>query len=171
MEPNSPVLVTTLLLDMPSGVCLGKPTCEEASTTNSAVPRPKAKTRWLIKLGAFVVLGVLGSCVASCIACLQGQGMEPRQIERVHTDRSKPDCQSDELSPLQRFHLGAQVHFHLRNRACHHEQRAELQSAERARESGVDCRDSPTGLLQRLHVGAQVHSALRERACLAATGA
>ena len=151
MEPYSPCLVTTPCLDTPSEVWLGKARYEEISATSSDVRRPRKTSRrnW-VQLGGFVVLSALACCIASCLAT---------RLNTAST-RAAPlsaDCQYSELSiPLQHFHLGAQVHFRLRNLHCQQEQEVVPQHTERTNAPYADCRADPAGLLQRFHLGAQV---------------
>jgi hypothetical protein len=109
-----------------------------------------------------LVLSALGCCIASCLAT---------RLNAAST-RAAPltaDCQYSELSvPLQQFHLGAQVHFRLRNLHCQQEQEVVPQHIERSNAPYADCRAGPAGILQRFHLGAQVSRVLRERECLAA---
>ena len=147
MDPGSPVSVTTAVLEVPTQVWLGKAMCEEVdSTISSAARRPRTTSRrkW-IQLGAMAMLVPLVSCIASFLTP-RPNAVSIRVAPFVSAD---PNCQPNELSiPLQSFHLGAQVHFHLRNRAC-------LQ-AERTHTPDATCRTDLTGPLQRFHVGAQV---------------
>lgn len=126
---------------------LDKAMCEEVdSTISSAARRPRTTSRrkW-IQLGAMAMLVPLVSCIASFLTP-RPNAVSIRVAPFVSAD---PNCQPNELSiPLQSFHLGAQVHFHLRNRAC-------LQ-AERTHTPDATCRTDLTGPLQRFHVGAQV---------------
>ena len=96
-----------------------------------------------------LLLGLI-YCVASCTV--------PRDAPSTRTAPFvSADCQYSGLSvPLQQFHLGAQVHFHLRNLHCQQEQEVEPQHIDRTSAPYSDCRADPAGLLQRFHLGAQV---------------
>ena len=117
MEPYSPCLVTTPVLDTPSEVWLGKARCEAKEMSSDVrSPRNTSRRNW-VELGGLVVLLTLACCVASCLAT---------RLNAAST-RAAPfvsaDCQQAELSvPLQHLHLGAQVHFRLRNLHCQQEQ-------------------------------------------------
>ena len=151
MEPYSPCLVTTPCLDTPSEVWLGKARYEEISATSSDVRRPRKTSRrnW-VQLGGFLVLSALACCIAACLATRLNAAS-------THAAPLSADCQYSELSvPLQQFHLGAQVHFRLRNLHCQQEQEVVPQHTERTNAPYADCRADPAGLLQRFHLGAQV---------------
>ena len=151
MEPYSPCLVTTPVLDTPSEVWLGKARCEAKEMSSDVrSPRNTSMRNW-VELGGLVVLLTLACCVASCLAT---------RLNAAST-RAAPfvsaDCQQAELSvPLQHLHLGAQVHFRLRNLHCQQEQEVEPQHLETTNVPYADCRADPAGLLQRFHLGAQV---------------
>ena len=154
MEPYSPCLVTTPCLDTPSEVWLGKARYEAEKVAPEVAPdhrrtRKTSRRNW-VQLGGLLLLSGLIYCVASCTV--------PRDAPST---RAAPfvsaDCQYSGLSVLlQQFHLGAQVHFHLRNLHCQQEQEVEPQHTERTSAPYADCRADPAGLLQRFHLGAQV---------------
>jgi hypothetical protein len=103
-----------------------------------------------VQLGGFLVLSALACCIASCLATRLNAAS-------THAAPLSADCQYSELSvPLQQFHLGAQVHFRLRNLHCQQEQEVVPQHTERTNVPYADCRADPAGLLQRFHLGAQV---------------
>ena len=154
MQPNSPCLITTAFTETPSEVWLGKARYEAEKVAPEVAPdhrrtRKTSRRNW-VQLGGLLLLSGLICCVASCTV--------PRDAPST---RAAPfvsaDCQYSGLSVLlQQFHLGAQVHFHLRNLHCQQEQEVEPQHTERMSAPYADCRADPAGLLQRFHLGAQV---------------
>jgi hypothetical protein len=153
MEPYSPVLVTTTVLDTPSEVWLGKASShKEPSATCSTIRTPRKTSPNWAPLGGLVVLSALACCALSCLTA---------RLEAAST-RAAPfvsaDCQYSQLSaPLfVQLHLGAQVHARLRNLHCQQEQEVEPQQTESTNAPPADCQADPAGLLQRFHLGAQV---------------
>ena len=152
MEPYSPVMVTTTVLDTPSEVWLGKASShKEPSATCSTVRTPRKTSRNWAPLGGLVVLSALACCVVSCLTA---------RLDAAST-RAAPfvsaDCQHSQLSvPLfVQLHLGAQVHARLRNLRCQQEQEVEPQQTESTNAPPADCRETLPDL-QRFHLGAQV---------------
>ena len=154
MQPNSPCLITTAFTETPSEVWLGKARYEAEKVAPEVAPdhrrtRKTSRRNW-VQLGGLLLLSGLICCVASCTV--------PRDAPSTPAAPFvSADCQYSGLSvPLQQFHLGAQVHFHLRNLHCQQEQEVEPQHTERTSAPYADCRADPAGLLQRFHLGAQV---------------
>ena len=152
MEPYSPVMVTTAVLDTPSEVWLGKASShKEPSATCSTVRTPRKTSRNWAPLGGLVVLSALACCVVSCLTA---------RLDAAST-RAAPfvsvDCQHSQLSvPLfVQLHLGAQVHARLRNLRCQQEQEVEPQPTESTNAPPADCRETLVPV-QRFHLGAQV---------------
>ena len=152
MEPYSPVMVTTTVLDTPSEVWLGKASShKEPSATCPTVRTPRKTSRNWAPLGGLVVLSALACCVVSCLTA---------RLDAAST-RAAPfvsaDCEHSQLSvPLfVQLHLGAQVHARLRNLRCQQEQEVEPQPTESTNAPPADCRVH-LGAVQRFHLGAQV---------------